>query len=90
MCFQNRSRRLLTNFTVSCQDIRAMHLPSHDGLTFVNSMGKEVWEMVCDESFKHRKSISALMSMSEDPIVGTNIVPGRGKDQSASGKWVAF
>ena len=43
-----------------------MHLPSHDGLTFVNSMGKEVWEMVCDESFKHRKSISALMSMSED------------------------
>jgi len=46
--------------------------------------------MVCDESFKHRKSISALMSMSEDPIVGTNIVPGRGKDQSASGKWVAF
>jgi|AntRauTorckE5430_2_1112549.scaffolds.fasta_scaffold10155_4 hypothetical protein len=35
--------------------------------------------MVCDGSFQHRKLSSAFMSMSNDPIVGTNIVPFRGE-----------
>jgi len=55
------------------------------GEEFARTIQNNKGEIVCNGSYKDKKLSSAFVTITDEVVRGTNIVPGRGKDQSAYG-----
>ena len=60
-----------------------MKLPDDGGIEFIHQLQQHTAKIICDGLFKWGKSSSAFLSIADDQIIGTNMVPGRKEDQSA-------
>jgi hypothetical protein len=63
--------------------IRTIDIKDDGGEEFARTIQNNKGKIVCDGSFKDKKSSSAFVTITDKVVRGTNIVPGRGKDQSA-------